>query len=312
MAHDRRFRFGIQVATAASASEWTDLARKVEDLGYSSLFLPDHFGDQLAPLPAMMAAAEATTDLRVGALVFDNDYKHPVVMAKEIATIDVLSGGRVEFGLGAGWMTSDYEQSGIPHDPPKVRVDRFEEAITVYKGLFADGSCTYQGEHYQVTALDGQPKPLQRPHPPFLIGAGGRRMIRIAAREADIVSINPNLKAGIIGAEAAADATVEATDRKLGWLREDAGDRFDDIELNVLVFSVIATDDVQGTAEMMAPLFGLSPAEVLGIPHQLMGSADEMVERLEERRDRWGFSYVVVQQDALDTMAPVIERLAGR
>lgn len=311
MAHDRRFRFGVQVATASSATAWADLARKAEGLGFSTLFLPDHFGDQLAPVPAMMAAASATTDLRVGALVLDNDYKHPVVMAKELATIDVLSGGRLEWGLGAGWMTTDYEQSGIPHDPARVRVDRFEEAITVYKGLFGDGACTFAGEHYRIAALDGHPKPLQRPHPPLLIGAGGRRMIRIAAREADIVGINPNLAAGAIGPEVAADATAEATDRKLAWLRADAGDRFDDLELNTLLFSVIVTDDAMASAEMLAPLFGLTPAEVLDVPHAVIGSIDEICERFEARRERWGFSYVVVQADAMEALAPVVARLHG-
>src|SRR5437762_10859327 len=161
MAHPRKFRFGVQASNAGSAAEWATLARKVEDLGYSSLFLPDHFGEQLAPVPAIMAAADATTDLKVGALVFDNDYKHPVVFAKEIATVDVLSGGRVELGIGAGWMNSDYEQSGIQHDSAKVRVDRMEEGIAIMKGLFADGAFSYEGNHYTITGLDGLPKPTQ-------------------------------------------------------------------------------------------------------------------------------------------------------
>src|SRR3954451_2174706 len=150
MTHARTFRFGVQASTAGADGDWAALARKSEDLGFSSLFLPDHFGDQLAPVPAMMAAADATTDLRVGALVFDNDYKHPVVLAKEIATIDVLSGGRVEFGLGAGWMNSDYEQSGIQHDRAGIRIDRMEEGIAVLKGLFADGAHTFEGTHYAI------------------------------------------------------------------------------------------------------------------------------------------------------------------
>src|SRR5437762_11989578 len=170
MAHPRKFRFGVQASSAGSAAEWATLARKAEDLGYSSLFLPDHFGDQLAPIPAMMAAADATTDLKVGALVFDNDYKHPVVLAKEIATIDVLSGGRVEFGIGAGWMNTDYEQSGIPKDRDGVRIARMVEGLEVCKALWSDEPCTYKGEHYTITALDGLPKPVQRPHPPVLIG----------------------------------------------------------------------------------------------------------------------------------------------
>lgn len=311
MAHDRRFRFGIQLSTASSAAEWVALARKAEDLGYSTLFLPDHFGDQLAPIPAMQAAADATTDLRVGALVFDNDFKHPVVLAKEIATVDVLSGGRVELGIGAGWMTTDYEQSGIPQDPPAVRVSRMEESIAVLKGLFAEGPLDFAGEHYRITGLEGTPKPVQRPHPPFLIGGGGRRVLGIAARQAQIVGVNPSLRSGRIDAETAADATASATDRKVAWVKEAAGDRFDEIELNCLLFAVIETADAAGTAEMMAGMFGISPDEVRDVPHALIGSVDEMCELLQARRERWGFSYIVVQGDALDTLAPVVARLAG-
>jgi probable F420-dependent oxidoreductase len=311
MAHPRRFRFGVQVSTASSGEEWSALARKAEDLGYSTLFMPDHFGDQLAPVPALMAAADATTDLRVGALVFDNDYKHPVVLAKEMATIDILSGGRLELGIGAGWMATDYEQSGMAYDPPGVRVDRMVEGIAVMKGLFAEGAFDHRGEHYTITGMDGLPKPLTKPHPPFLIGGGGRRVLGIAAREADIVGINPNLKAGAIGADAAADASAEATDRKVGWVRDAAGARFDDLELNCLLFACIPTDDRAGTAEMMAGLFGSTPEQMLEVPHALMGTVDEMCEDLEARRDRWGFSYVVVQHDAIDALAPVIARMAG-
>ena len=311
MAHPRRFRFGVQVAKATSGPEWAELARQAEDLGYSTLFMPDHFGDQLAPVPALMAAADATTTLNVGALVFDNDYKHPLVLAKEIATIDVLSGGRIELGIGAGWMTTDYEQSGIPHDRAGVRVDRMVEGIAVMKGLFAEGPFSFQGEHYTITDHDGLPKPLTRPHPPILIGGGGRRVLGIAAREADIVGVNPTLTAGAIGREASNDSTAAATDRKLEWVREAAGDRFDDLELNTLLFACIDTDDRAGTAEMMAGLFRITPEEMLEVPHALMGTVDEMAADLEVRRDRWGFSYVVVQQDAMTTMAPLVARLTG-
>jgi probable F420-dependent oxidoreductase len=311
MPHARRFRFGVQLSNAASAGDWADLARKAEDLGYSTLFLPDHFGDQLAPVPAMQAAADATSELRVGCLVFDNDFKHPVVLAKELATVDVLSDGRVEIGLGAGWMNTDYEQSGIPKDRAGVRIDRMEEAITVLKGLFAEEPCTFEGAHYTITGLDGMPKPLQRPHPPLLVGGGGRRMLSIAARHADIVGVNPALRTGDVDAEAAADATAEATDRKIAWVREAAGDRFDDLELNCLVLATIATDDVGGAAELVAGGFGVDPTAVLDIPHVLMGTAGHMVDALEARRERWGFSYVVIQGDAIDAFAPVVARLTG-
>jgi len=311
MAHLRSFRFGVQLTHPLGDRSWADTARHLESLGYDALHLPDHFGDQLAPMPAMMAAAAATTSLKVGALVLDNDYKHPVVTAKELATIDVLSGGRVEVGLGAGWMTSDYEQSGIPLDPPGVRVSRMEEGIAVLKGLFSDDPVDFSGDHYQLSGLEGTPTPVQRPHPPFLIGGGGKRVLSIAAQEADIVGINPSMKAGVIGPEAAADATAEATDRKVGWVREVAGDRWERIELNMLVMAAIPTDDRPGTAAMMGDLFGVDADAALEVPHLWIGSDDEICADLERRRDRWGVSYYVLQGDACEAMAPVVQRLTG-
>jgi len=311
MAHPRKFRFGVQLSKAANGDEWAELARKAEGLGYSTLFMPDHFGDQLAPMPAIMAAADATTELKVGALVFDNDYKHPLVFAKEIATIDVLSGGRVELGIGAGWMNTDYEQSGIQHDSAKVRVDRMEEGIAVMKGLFADGAFSFEGEHYTITGHDALPKPVQRPHPPFLIGGGGKRVLSIAAREADIVGINPAIKSGNVDAASAADATAAATDRKHGWIKEAAGDRYDDLEINCLCFAVIITDDPGATYDMMAGIFDVSAAEVAEVPHVMIGSVESICEQLIARRERWGMSYFVVQGDAIDAAAPIVAKLAG-
>ncbi|MDQ2650217.1 MAG: TIGR03621 family F420-dependent LLM class oxidoreductase, partial [Actinomycetota bacterium] len=266
MAHARRFRFGIQLHNATSAADWAEQARKAEDLGYDTLFMPDHFGEQLAPVPALQAAADATTTLKVGALVFDNDYKHPVVLAKEMATLDVLSGGRLEFGIGAGWMKSDYDQSGIPMDAPGVRVSRMEEGIAVLKGCFADGPFSFAGDHYQITELNSLPKPVQRPGPPFLIGGGAKRVLSIAAREADIVGINPNLRSGAVDKETVADATAESFDQKVAWVREAAGPRFDDLELNLLVFVAVVTDDRQAMAEMLAGGFGVTPEAALSIP----------------------------------------------
>jgi probable F420-dependent oxidoreductase len=308
MAHARRFRFGIQLTTAPDAKSWTEQARRAEDLGYSTLFLPDHFGDQLAPLPAMMAAADATTSLKVGALVFDNDYKHPVVLAKELATLDVLSDGRVEVGLGAGWMSSDYEQSGIPMDPPGVRVSRMEEGIAVLKGCFADGPFSFSGEHYTITDYDSKPKPVQSP-PPLLIGGGAPRVLRIAGREAQIVGINPSIHSGKVDAAAAQSGTSEQTDQKVAWIKEGAGARYDDLELNLLQFAAILTDDAKGTAEMMAPLFGLPPEELETYPHVCIGSVEQITESLQARRERWDTSYIVFQGDTMDVMAPVVAAL---
>jgi probable F420-dependent oxidoreductase len=260
----------------------------------------------------MMAAADATTSLRVGALVFDNDYRHPVVLAKEMASIDVLSGGRVELGIGAGWMNTDYEQSGIPHDPASVRIDRMEEAIAILKGLFADGPFDHSGTHYRISGLDGRPKPTQRPHPPLLIGGGGKRVLSIAAREADIVGINPAVRSGAVDAESAADTSPDATDRKYRWLRDAAGDRFDDLEINALQYACVLSDDVRGTAEGLGALFGLSVEQTLENPHVFLGTVDSICESLHARRERWSMSYFVVQgADAMEAAAPIVARLAG-
>lgn len=311
MPQPRPFRFGIQASTAADGPSWIALARRVEDLGFSTLFMPDHFGPQLAPVPALAAAAAATTTLRIGGLVLDNDYKHPVVLAKELATLDVLSGGRLEVGIGAGWMKTDYEQSGIPYDSPGVRIDRMLEGLEIIRGLFAEGPYSFAGEHYTITELDGQPKPVQS-FPPVLIGAGGPRMIRIAARHADIVGVNPSLRSGQIDMSTAADTTAEAYDRKIVQLKDAAGDRFDDLELNCLMFFVNQTDDALGFAATMAPMFGLTPEEVLEVPVALIGTTEQMVETLQARRERWGLSYFVAQADAIDALAPVVAALAGR
>ena len=307
----RPFRFGLQASTPPAGTSWPDLARRAEGYGWSVLTVADHFDAQYAPIPAIQAAADATTTLRVGALVLCNDYRHPVVTAKELATIDVLSGGRLEAGLGAGWMTADYERAGIPLNPPGVRVDRLVEALDALDALWADGPATVEGEHYRITGLDGRPKPVQRPRPPLLVGGGGRRVLSIAARRADIVGINVNLAKGVIDADAGPDGTAERTDQKLAWVRSAAGDRFDALELQVRVHLVVVTDDRAGVADALAPAFGLSPVESLASPHALVGSVDEICDDLEARRERWGISYIGISVDALDAMAPVVARLGG-
>ena len=219
------FRFGLQQQEVLDGATWPAAARRYEDLGFSVVTVADHFGDQLAPITAMATAACATTTLRVGCLVFDNDYRHPLVFAKEMATLDVLSGGRVEVGMGAGWMGSDYEQAGIPYDSPGTRVSRFIEGVRVVKALFGEAPVDFKGEHYTITGHDALPKPVQRPHPPIVIGGGGKRVLTFAAREADIININPTNLGNDNWAETNVnDATGEATDRKVEWIR-DAADR---------------------------------------------------------------------------------------
>lgn len=311
MSNVRPFRFGVQEHGTPDAKAWRDKARLVESIGYSTLTLPDHFGDQLAPIAALMSAAEATTKLRVGALVFDNDYRHPVVLAKEAATLDVLSGGRTDFGLGAGWLASDYEETGIPYDPPGTRIERMTEALTIIKSFFAGGTVSFTGKHYKISGVDAVPPPVQKPHPPIVLGGGGRRMLRLAAREADIISINYNLAEGRVNAELVRTGLSQATAEKLGWIKEAAPDRFSEIELSVTIFVVNVTDDRDSMAGVLAAGFGLEPQDVLQMPHFLIGTTEQIVEDLQERRERYGFSYVVVPGVAAESFAPVVERLAG-
>lgn len=307
----RPFRFGVQVNTATGAS-WADTARRVEDLGFSTLVMPDHFEDQLSVAPALAVAAEATTTLRVGALVFGNDYRHPVVLAKDMATLDVLSGGRMEFGIGAGWMRTDYEAAGMSYDRPGERIDRMLESITIIRGLFGDDPVDFAGAHYTITGMEGFPKPVQSP-PPLLIGGGGKRMLTIAAQQADIVGVTANLKAGEIGPDAIADITPARFDEKLEWVRAAAGDRLADIELNSLVMSAQVVDDQQSAIEATAAMFGVEPADAAATPILLIGSPDEIAQQLEERRDRWGISYFIVQGfETAMALEPVIAQMSGR
>ena len=307
----KKFRFGVQTSNAHSREAWSEKARKIEDLGFSTLFIPDHFGDQLAPTPALMAAADATTTLRIGGMVFDNDYRHPVVFAKEAATLDLLSGGRYEHGIGAGWMQTDYDASGISYDSPGVRIERLKEALGIFKGAWGEGKVNLQGRHYTVTDYEGYPKPVQKPHPPILVGGGGRRVLSLAAREADIVGVNFNLAPGAVNQQVMATGDATATEEKIRWIREAAGHRFDQLEINVTVFVCIVTDDREGMAKRISGGFGMPPEEVLESPHALIGSTAQIVDALQERRERFGFSYVVLSGDGFEPFAPVVKQLAG-
>ncbi len=304
------FRFGIQAKSASTRAEWIEQVKKVEDLGYSSLSLPDHFDGQLAPTPALMAAADSTTTLRVGALVWCNDYRHPVTFASEMATLDILSEGRLELGIGAGWMRSDYDAAGIDYDRPGVRIDRLIESIEIIKGLFSDGTFTYTGEHYGVTDLDLQPKPVQDPVP-ILVGGGGPRMLKLAGTHANIVGVNPNLKSGAIDETTVADATAERYAEKISWVKEGAGDRFDDIELQIRIFMTMITEDREGTAEALGPGLGMDKNQALASPLAVVGTVDQIAETLIERRETYGFSYITLGAENIESFAPVVSKLAG-
>ena len=309
---NRKFRFGVGVNTRRSRKEFTELARKIESLGYSTLFVSDHFVDHdLAPTVALAHAAAVTEELRIGPFVLDNDYKHPVVCAREMATLDLLSDGRLELGIGAGWMTADYEKAGMPLDPAGVRIARLAEAVTVMKGLFAPGPFSFSGEHYRIAELDGMPKPVQQPMP-FCIGGGAPKILGLAAREAQIVGINANLRSGDGSSpDAAQSLTPAETDKKIQWVRDAAGDRFDELELQTLVGFVYVNDNAGAMLEGIANAFGISTDDARLAPPCLVGSEDEIVASLEERRARWQLSYHVIEENAIDAFAPIVARLAG-
>ena len=306
------FRFALQTSDATSDEDWREKARRAEALGYSTLYMPDHFIDSpLAPMPAIAMAAAVTETLRVGTLVLGNDYKHPAIVAKEAATIDLLSDGRLELGIGAGWMEVDYTALGLEYDSAGTRIERLDEAVSVIKGCWGEGAFSFSGRHYCVTDYEGTPKPVQQPGPPLLIGGGGRKVLSLAGREADIVGINPNLRAGAITADAVQTSLADHTREKIGWVREAAGARFEEIELQIRYFLCAVTDDRQGLAEMMAPGFGLTAEEALESGVALVGTVDHIVEQLEQRREEWGVTYVVVGDYVVEEFAPVVAALAA-
>ena len=307
----RPFRFGVSGGALADPHDFVALARQAESLGYASVSMSDHLDDAIAPLIALTAAASATDTIGLSTLVLANDLRNPVVLAKEIATLDRLSGGRVTWGIGAGWQPSDYERTGIAMDRAGVRIARLEEAVAVMRQCFADGAFSHAGDHYRVTDVDGSPQPIQRPHPPLMLAGGGPRMLALAGKEADIVGLNFSLAAGALGTAAGATGTPDRTDEKIAAIRSGAGHRFDEIELQTRVHMVIESDDRANTLDAMAPAFDLSPKDAGSMPHVLVGTVDEMCESIRTWRDRWGISYVTWSADVVDAMAPVVERLTG-
>jgi probable F420-dependent oxidoreductase len=314
----RPFRFGLLGESVRSAKELVETARRAEVAGFATFLIRDHFiaepfGHQLAPLAALATVAAATETLRVGSLVLCNDYRHPVLLAKEVATLDLVSGGRFELGLGAGFSRPEYEAAGLPFDPPGVRVGRLAEALQVVKGVFGAAPFTFAGRFYTVTNLEAFPKPVQQPHPPILVGAGGRRMLAIAAHEANIIGIQT---ATLGTGRRAPDPTgllAETIAEKIGWVRQEAGARFDHIELSI-VGSVVITENRREAAERLARergWDGMSAERVFEMPSIFIGSVDQIVDEMQGRRERYGISYYVVQDRSLEMVAPIVARLAG-
>jgi probable F420-dependent oxidoreductase len=311
LTHPHGFRFGIDLHQPLPDRSWPDSAREVEALGYSTMFVPDHFDEGIGPLAAMATAAAVTTTLNVGTLVLDCDFRHPAVLARELASIDLLSQGRLEVGLGAGWKRLDYDRSGIAMDPPKVRVDRLVEYTQVLKGLFDSGPFSFKGEHYTISELDGTPAPHRPGGPRIIIGGGGPRVLRFAGATADIVGVNASVQSGEIDVAAAQDALPDRIDEKVQWLRHGAGERFDDLELNAWLAIAEVTDNADDIASGLAVAFESDPANVLTSPLSLIGSPQEIPQRLHERRERWGYSYSVIPGDKAHDFAPIVAELTG-
>jgi probable F420-dependent oxidoreductase len=319
MTSPRPFRFGVVGESVRSRDDLVETARRAEATGFSTFLLRDHFaeepfGHQLAPLAALAWAAAVTTMLRVGTLVIANDYRHPVLLAKEAATLDGLSGGRFELGLGAGFARAEYAQAGLAFDAPGVRVGRLAEALRVIKGAWAGRPLTFAGTHYRIAGLDGFPRPAQRPHPPILVGAAGPRMLALAAREADIVGFQTVSTAGGTMTHDLAARLPETLRQRVALVRDAAGERFARLELS-MVASLEITDRRDAAAARLARergWDGLAPADVRDMPSVLVGSVEEIAETMEERRARYGLSYWVLSDRALEPVGPLVARLAGR
>lgn len=287
------------------------MARRAEGLGYDIFCMPDHFDQGPAPMVALAFAAEATTTLRLGTMVLANDFRHPAALAKEAATLDVLSGGRFELGIGAGWQTSDYERTGIPKDRPGVRIERLGEAVAIIKGLLAGETVTFSGQHYSIEELEGLPEPVRPGGPPLFVAGGSERVLRLAARTADVVGMNPNMAAGVIDQRVGPSATAEATAAKVNWISESAGERFEELELHSRVHVASITEDGRGLAGALAPAMGLDTDQALASPHSMIGTVEAVVDKLVLQREELGISYIGLSIESMEEMAPVVARLTG-
>lgn len=317
------FRFAVQSFNAGSGKEWRDRVRRAEALGYSAFHLADHLlgpgpaiektnhpVQSLAAIPAIAYAAAVTSDIRIGCRVFCIDYHNPLVLIKSAMTIDMLSDGRLEFGLGAGWLREEYEAVGLRFDPPGQRIDRLADVIEGVKAFRSEGPVQVSNATIKWRDFEGIPKPVSKP--PLMIGGGSPKVLRLAGREADIVSLNFNNRAGVIGPDGVRSSSEEETQRKLGWVREGAGDRFDALEIEIGAYFTFVMDDPSAVLEQFAKNFGYSEEEMRRHPHALFGSVDTICEELERRRELHGISYVTVGEAAMEAFAPVVARLTGK
>ena len=319
----RPFRFGLQSFNAVSPQDWRDQARHAETLGFGTFSVADHVlgpgpaltamghpVQDIAAVPAMAVAIEATSTITIGSRVFCTDYRQPVMFAKELATLAFFAEGRLEIGIGAGWLQGEYEAMGTQWDPAGVRIDRMEETIGLIRAHFADGELDVHGTHVNASGFEGVPK-VPTGLPPIMIGGGSKRVLGIAGREADIVSLNFDNRSGKIGAAGVGSSTAELTAQKIEWIRDGAGDRFDDLEIEIGAYFTVVTDDRDDTLAKMAPMFAMEPGVFAQHPHALIGSVESICDQLVERRETYGISYVTFAARMLDAVAPIVERLAG-
>jgi probable F420-dependent oxidoreductase len=315
----RPFRFLATVNGYPSFAELTSLARKAEAIGCSSFVLPDHIAGLYAPMPLLATVAAVTERLRVGTFVLNAGLRHPAVVAHDLATLDALSGGRLDIGLGAGWNKPEQDAIGIPFEPAGVRIERLTEVITILKGCFSEGPFSFSGKHYTITGHDGAPKPVQRPHPPIFLGGGRKRLLTLAAREAQIIGLAPRMVPGDRPRGEAWSLTAAATEEKINWIREAAGDRFGELELNTYAAGgpTVITDDPRAEARRRVDLIRalstgteLTVDEILDSPHVFIGSVKDLTRKFMDLRERFGISSFRI--DDLDALAPVVEELAGQ
>jgi probable F420-dependent oxidoreductase len=306
----RPFRFTVHGADAASGEAWAGIAQRAEALGYEALLVPDHLSRQLSPIAALSAAAAVTTRLRIGAYVFANDYRHPLMLAREAATLDLLSNGRLELGLGAGWRTDDYRQLGHAYDRPGVRIDRLEEAVRLIKRLLAGERVTHHGAWYQLERARVEPRPVQRPHPPIIMGGGGPRMLRLAAREADVVGLIPGFSPR--GRPVLTDISEAATERKAHVVREAAAERFDRITMDLWIADAGLIGGGRPVPESLVAMGKAAAASLIRSPYVLVGTLGQLRESLERRRERTGISGYSIPVEAMEAMAPLVDAMGSR
>jgi probable F420-dependent oxidoreductase len=315
----RPFRFLVYTSEYHDGPALAAFARRAESISYSALMIPDHLLAQYSPIPVLASVAAATEALRVGTFVFNNNLRHPAVLAKDLATVDRLSGGRLEVGLGAGWNKPEHDAIGIPFEPVGTRVTKLAEAIQVFKGCFGDEKFSFDGSHYTITDYDAQPKPVQRPHPPIFIGGGGKDLLTLAAKEAQVIGLAPRLTKDEKGLPAldTPSITAAATDEKIGWIRKTAGDRFAELELNSYPAGgpMVVTNDSKGESRRRADKLrertgvALTVKEIRESPHVFIGSLKELTQKFIDLRERFGISSFLL--DDMETFAPIVEELAG-